>query len=625
MMRATTHDEFSYPPHTFRGSPQKITESGDDQSVNTAPVTPDSSVYSVSSCISNSIENGGHTEVEVELTDHDHNIINTEMTNETTDSIHGTLFSKTCVDDMTLLEQTEKSLQVLSETFTHLDCNGFYNGLDHTSQGNNELSDKLRTAYTPNDFHSALTLHGMHCCPDKSLFDPCFNSLCLSFDGETDQMSERKKVVRNRASEGWRARGRRISKLRQDQSTSSSNFSLVQSSKSTIVDRLEFGEIQQPIIKTRSVDGMISPSSEYKNEDPLAPFFSHAVSNPTMAEEKNPNPLSYVIGNCIDQKDINTRKMIRNYSSRDHFDLCYDSDPGPTMIQITNGKLSKKGHERCASVSDFQSQNVTPFKTRRKMHYDSLFQDDDDDDDFEHGYRSVGVWRTQHKENQSDIASNVCQNLESMDNVCRTLSGRENDEAHKSHIYDKVQEILNETWVLTWHPEVPRNACDNLKDTREGYNEFNDISRTTPNQNSSPRCVSLWFERGNRLRQSEIVEPKLMWRDVYHPDLASRKKLNLSSTQCPYSVCLLSVCRIIETSVQELDRKKYPLAKKSCSFIIRTCEDQEFLFQAQDENERDRIVYMWKLVVARLASQAVVGNGEGMLDEFFVPLSFSVP
>lgn len=68
----------------------------------------------------------------------------------------------------------------------------------------------------------------------------------------------------------------------------------------------------------------------------------------------------------------------------------------------------------------------------------------------------------------------------------------------------------------------------------------------------------------------------------------------------------------------------YPFAKKSCSFLIRTCEDDEFLFETQSEKERDELVYLWKLVVARLASQAVVGDSDKMVGEFFVPSSLGI-
>ena len=140
----------------------------------------------------------------------------------------------------------------------------------------------------------------------------------------------------------------------------------------------------------------------------------------------------------------------------------------------------------------------------------------------------------------------------------------------------------------------------------------------------SPRAIRLWFERGNKIRGNNIVEPKLMWRDAYNPGLSSQRKLNDSITNGPKQICLLSICRILDVN-QHVDRNLYPFAKKTCSFLIRTCDDEEYLFETQSKTERDEIVYLWKLVVARLASQAVVGDGDKMVGEFFVPSTFGVP
>ena len=174
-----------------------------------------------------------------------------------------------------------------------------------------------------------------------------------------------------------------------------------------------------------------------------------------------------------------------------------------------------------------------------------------------------------------------------------------------------TQDALNETWTLTWHPTPEVKAITS------------NISAKNSSAYIAPRCIQLWFERGNRVRRNDIVEPKLMWRDAYHPDLASQRKLNFSTTKGPHQICLLSICRIIEA--RNIDRNRYPFAKKSCSFMIRTSDDEEFIFEAVNQKQRDHIVHTWKLVVARLASQAVVGDGEGMVGEFFVSSSFSVP
>ncbi len=181
---------------------------------------------------------------------------------------------------------------------------------------------------------------------------------------------------------------------------------------------------------------------------------------------------------------------------------------------------------------------------------------------------------------------------------------------------------MNSTWTLTWHPA---NKMTKGKITKSASFQSSTPSKALQSESSfqSPRCIRLWFERGNRIRGNNIVEPKLMWRDAYNPDLSSLRKLNDSITNGPQQICLLSICRILEVK-DFLDRTMYPFAKKTCSFLIKTCEDIEFLFETQSEKERDEIVYLWKLVVARLASQAVVGDGDKMVGEFFFPSSLGV-
>ena len=177
---------------------------------------------------------------------------------------------------------------------------------------------------------------------------------------------------------------------------------------------------------------------------------------------------------------------------------------------------------------------------------------------------------------------------------------------------------------MTWHPVNETTS----KERKAKMTLLKTLSSCTPNileeKVKSPRCIRLWFERGNRIRGNNIVEPKLMWRDAYHPELSSHRKLNDSITKGPNQICLLSICRILEVT-DHVDRTKYPFAKKTCSFLIRTCDEEEFLFETQSEKERSELVYLWKLVVARLASQAVVGDGDKMVGEFFVPSTFGVP
>lgn len=148
---------------------------------------------------------------------------------------------------------------------------------------------------------------------------------------------------------------------------------------------------------------------------------------------------------------------------------------------------------------------------------------------------------------------------------------------------------MHSTWTLTWHA-----------------------------QGNPPICVHFWVERGTLLNNgSTVVEPKFMWRQVYQPSLATSRTLAESCSK-PMDVRVLNACRIVEAG-NKLDRTKYPMARTACSFFLKTCREEEFLFEAPSPEVRDRTIKQWKLVVARLASLAVVENMEAMSSEFFTP------
>ena len=76
---------------------------------------------------------------------------------------------------------------------------------------------------------------------------------------------------------------------------------------------------------------------------------------------------------------------------------------------------------------------------------------------------------------------------------------------------------------------------------------------------------------------------------------------------------LLDICRICETT--KIDRSRHPFALASRSFSVETASDS-FLFEAPNMNDRNRIVYGLKLVVARLASLLMLRDPR-VADEFF--------
>jgi len=178
---------------------------------------------------------------------------------------------------------------------------------------------------------------------------------------------------------------------------------------------------------------------------------------------------------------------------------------------------------------------------------------------------------------------------------------------------ESVQQTLNSTWTLTWHPNAQN---------RKEYN----ISH------SKPICINMWLERGAVMTNSGVVvEPAFMWRDAYQPLLLTQHKLN-NSSQKPWSMRLLNACRITPyfysspgniSATNSLDRNKYPLARKNSSFLLKSCGGEEFLLEAKGPEDAIAITQRWKLVVARFACLAVTEDVSGMAREFFHPTSDS--
>ena len=161
-----------------------------------------------------------------------------------------------------------------------------------------------------------------------------------------------------------------------------------------------------------------------------------------------------------------------------------------------------------------------------------------------------------------------------------------------SSVVEVVQETLNMSWSVTWHPGKSEN-----------FNE--------------PRNVSIWIERGTLIECNTIMlEPNLMWRETFQPDLKTKRKLNESS-QKPHSIRLLNLCRVLNES--GLDRSRFPLVRPSHAFIVKTSDSQEFLFEAKNQTERDDLVRRWKLTTARFATLAVLEDIETICKEFFSP------
>ena len=138
-------------------------------------------------------------------------------------------------------------------------------------------------------------------------------------------------------------------------------------------------------------------------------------------------------------------------------------------------------------------------------------------------------------------------------------------------------------------------------------------TQTKKDKHRSPLCVRMWIESGVYLNNGTFLLPKLTWSKASQDDPLKQTPLE--------KIDLLDVCRIRPT--MNIDRRLHPFALTQKSFYVET-QTEIFVFQAQTIEERDRIVYGLKLVVARLASLLMLRDIRAA-DEFFGAFSCSVP
>ena len=120
-----------------------------------------------------------------------------------------------------------------------------------------------------------------------------------------------------------------------------------------------------------------------------------------------------------------------------------------------------------------------------------------------------------------------------------------------------------------------------------------------------------WIEMGSLLSQT-VIHPKLMWKAAFEPNLF-RRKINVVS---PFSIDLLDIIGILPAT--HVDRNEHPFARAWCSFKVVTVREQYFMFEAENKAMRDKIVFLLKLIVSRLASRVLVA-GQETEHEFFTP------
>ena len=134
--------------------------------------------------------------------------------------------------------------------------------------------------------------------------------------------------------------------------------------------------------------------------------------------------------------------------------------------------------------------------------------------------------------------------------------------------------------------------------------------------NTSPICVTFWFEMGSCI-QNKVIQPKFMWKKAHNPDNQGRKQY-FTSCQQPDSIDLLSITRVVKAD-SILDRKMFPFAKLRNSFTLQCVDTNDiYLFEAQNEKECDTLIYGLKCVIAKIASMIIVGD-QDVYEEFFTP------
>lgn len=179
---------------------------------------------------------------------------------------------------------------------------------------------------------------------------------------------------------------------------------------------------------------------------------------------------------------------------------------------------------------------------------------------------------------------------------------------NQAEIGNYVQDALNSRWRLDWHHVAPKGNSALL--------------------HRQPKACEVWIERGYRRNHTEIVEPKLMWRELSQPGL--QQGVLTDSTMNPYRASLFAIRRIVpvadgddwqrmcfdDQTPCQMNAWK-PMAKPNCLIAVRSSVGQDYLFEASCPEERDRIVHLWKMTTARLVSHAVAGNICMMMEEFF--------
>lgn len=165
-------------------------------------------------------------------------------------------------------------------------------------------------------------------------------------------------------------------------------------------------------------------------------------------------------------------------------------------------------------------------------------------------------------------------------------------DVHSDEVFSTiVQEIFNQTTTLVQHPYS--DSCN------PGTNGI--LPR--------PIAVEAWLERGQHLAFA-LIQPKWMWKAKPRETkgLTNFQNLNLQGIE------LLDITRILK--MEDVEGGNQAFARPSHCFIIRSIHNEEFCFEAKSEQDRNRLVYSLKIVIARCGAKVLVGDPD-VYWEFF--------
>ena len=161
-------------------------------------------------------------------------------------------------------------------------------------------------------------------------------------------------------------------------------------------------------------------------------------------------------------------------------------------------------------------------------------------------------------------------------------------------VRDIVQSMMNDRLLVLWHP-----------------------TQSVEQPNRVPVLARLWIESGVYLIDGSFLLPKLSWVNVNGPSHQGVTRMSNHVNK----IDLLDICRI--RVCNQVDRTKHPFANYRLAWYVETQTDT-FLFECETADERERIVYGLKLVVARLASLLMLRDVRAA-DEFFGLVANGVP